>query len=801
MKRFFLRGSCKTSFPDGRDGSRPSKNANQRRFSALEGRPSCRPLMFCKRLSGVAHDVAFSPGNLHRLYRAGTQPPAIALRLAAAIIFCLAATGIAADTVGRSELEPPDTPAHDNRIFWVEGELLVQYRDTPSRQTASMRAATRTIPDTTVQRRNLRALSHLNSRRIDVVRSPDRGTLELMAEYAQRPDVEFVTPNYRRHIQRSLIPEATRFYEQWGLLNTGQTVNAFTGTPGADIGATRAWPMSRSIAREYVIAVIDTGVDYRHPDLMAGMWRNPGEQPGSGTDDDGNDYIDDIHGYDFSGTSLPAHNFSRPPGPDPMDVDGHGTHIAGIAAAVADQASGIVGVTSARIMALKASPDGSSIPLADSLEAMAYAIMMKRDYGVPVAVINASYGGVGGSNRLERDMIIEAGDAGIVVCAAAGNSGSNNDQRPFYPASYNLPNLIAVTGSTSRDERPSFANYGVNSVHLAAPGKDIISTVPLWYHTRATLEQPGEREFNTTGIEFSGFTNSLTAIVMDCGVGEPHQFPNRIRGKIALIERGGGLYFHEKVRHAMEAGAIAAIIYNHQSGSFSATLVGPSDWIPALAISRDDGQALREAIQSGTTMLTLSHEPVSDQAYDVWNGTSMATAFVSGAVTFMAYQFPDDTPEQRIARLVETVEPLPSFEHRVSSGGRLNMQRAIDRDADRLPDWWEIKWVGDLETMNDTTDTAGNGFLDWQEYRAGTDPTDPNDALQLMDAKVLPCGARRLRWASVADRSYRVARANAIDGEFKQIASDLPATPPYNTWTDSDGNTKHPVFYRVELDD
>ncbi len=398
------------------------------------------------------------PFGKRMIYSAASRiapgPASAGPRWASAILFCFlyVLVNVVAQTVGRSG-HPSEPFAQENAVNWIEGELLVRYRETPAAR-AALDASRRSA----VSRHNLRALSHLHSRRVDRIWSPDRSTLELLAEYAQRPDVEAVTPNYRRYVQRSYIPEATRFDQQWGLLNTGQTVNAFTGTAGADIGATRAWPMSRNITRKTVIAVIDTGVDYRHPDLRDGMWINPGETPGSGTDDDGNDYIDDIYGYDFSGNAFPAHNFTSPPGPDPMDNDGHGTHMAGIAAAVTAPRAGIVGVAPARIMALKASPDGNTIPLSDSLEAMAYAIMMKRDYGVPVSVINASFGGPGGSNRLERDMIIEAGQAGIVVCAAAGNSGSNNDQNPFYPASYNLPNLIAVTGSNARDALPSFAN-------------------------------------------------------------------------------------------------------------------------------------------------------------------------------------------------------------------------------------------------------------------------------------------------------------------------------------------------------
>lgn len=702
---------------------------------------------------------------------------------------------------------------------WVEGEILVRYRHLPAvRSLAAGQLsafpwlaggaapafqiaglASRHPPTMPLERRLLLTLARLNPRPVERIRAPGRSTAELMAEYRHHPDVDTVTPNYIRRIQRQSIPDDPRFHSQWALLNTGQTVNGSTGIAGADIGATRAWPLSRPLTQAVVIAVIDTGVDYRHPDLAGAMWVNPGEHPASGQDDDGNGYPDDIFGYDFSGNVVAASDFRQPPGSNPMDNDGHGTHVAGIAAATAHNAIGIAGVAPVRIMALKASPDGVSMPLDESLEAMAYAVMMKRDYGIPVAVINASFGGVGGSNRLERDLIIEAGEAGIVVCAAAGNDGANNDTFPFYPASYRLSNLVAVAASNQRDELAAFSNYGTDSVHLAAPGVNIVSSMPTWLDTRATLQRDEGSFWDAMGIEFSGFTEGLTAMIMDCGIGEPQQFPPRVRGKIALIERGGGLYFHQKVRNAMQAGAVAAVIYNHQSGSFGATLVGPSDWIPALSISREDGLAIAQALPSGPVVLTLSHAPVTETAYMSWSGTSMATPFVSGAMAFMAYQYPADTVAQRIARLVETVEPLPGLTRRVRSGGRLDLHRAVDRDADGLPDWWEFDKVGNLDRMDHTTDTDGNGFLDWEEYRAGTDPTDPDSLLRWIEVVMLPDGHRRLTWASAAQQSYRILRAERAPRDFDAVTSDFTATPPYNTWIDTHAPVAMPVFYRIQL--
>lgn len=679
---------------------------------------------------------------------------------------------------------------------WIEGEILVRYRD----RLPAMYQRHPPVPEHG-RRRLLQAVSRLHRTRVELVRVPGRSTLELLAEFSARPEVVSVTPNYIRHVQGPMIPDDPLFNLQWGLLNTGQTVNGFAGLADADIRAPWAWAMGRTGVPESVVAVIDTGVDYLHPDLAPVMWVNAGETRGSGIDDDGNGYVDDVFGYDFSGTWIPASGFSRPRGPDPMDLDGHGTHIAGIVAAAANNSIGIAGTAPARIMALKASPDGRSIPLADSLEAMAYAVMMKRDYGVPVTVINASYGGAGGSNELERIMIEAADAVGIVVCAAAGNDGSNNDTRPFFPASYRLPNLVSVTASNARDLRPAFANYGIRTVDLAAPGVNIHSTMPLWYYTQAGLQTSALETRPASGLEFSGYTDMLTGMVMNCGIGSTGQIPRRVHGKIALIERGGGLFFHEKVRNAMNAGAVAVVIYNNQPGAFTGTLAGPADWVPAIGIAHDDGLAILDAIREAPTRISLWHTPNEARAYATWGGTSMATAFMSGALAFMADQFPDDTPARRIARLFDTVDPLPDFATRVASGGRLNLQRAVDSDEDGLPDWWEIEWVGDITVMDARTDIAGNGFPDRHAYRAGTDPTDPNAGLQLIEMTVLPDGRHRLTWSSAVRRSYTIKRAFGVPAGFERVEGGLEATPPLNTWTDSGAPIAQPVFYRVMLEE
>ena len=240
----------------------------------------------------------------------------------------------------------------------------------------------------------------------------------------------------------------------WGLKNAGQT----GGKEGADISAVGAWQIGTGKKEGGpLIAVIDTGIDYNHPDLKNNMWINPGEIPGDGIDNDGNGYIDDVHGFNFAkGTGSPA------------DDQGHGTHCSGTIAAEGNNAQGIVGVNwNAQIMGLKfLGPNYGST--SDAIEALEYATKMGVD------ITSNSWGG-GGYSQALYDAI--AGFPGLFV-AAAGNSSSDNDKKPIYPASYGLPNMISVASSDSEDNLSTFSCYGKKSVDIAAPGTKIYSTIP-----------------------------------------------------------------------------------------------------------------------------------------------------------------------------------------------------------------------------------------------------------------------------------------------------------------------------------
>ncbi len=282
---------------------------------------------------------------------------------------------------------------------------------------------------------------------------------EALTLYRNHPSVLYAEPNYRLHATQ--LPNDPRLSELWGLDNLGQT----GGLIDADIDAPEAWDVT--LGGSTLVAVIDTGVDYNHEDLAANMWVNEGEVPGDGVDNDHNGFIDDVHGYDFVNDDG-----------DPMDDQGHGTHVAGTIGAVGDNGIGVVGVNwNANIMAVKFLDASGSGTNADAVRAINYATQMGA------RVSNSSWGGNEPFSQALYDAIDNARQAGQVFVAGAGNGnfigwGQNNDQNPFYPASYDLDNIISVAATDHQEEKAIFSNYGASTVDLAAPGVDILSTRP-----------------------------------------------------------------------------------------------------------------------------------------------------------------------------------------------------------------------------------------------------------------------------------------------------------------------------------
>lgn len=259
----------------------------------------------------------------------------------------------------------------------------------------------------------------------------------------------------------ALPPDDPDFVNQYALLNTDPG--------GVDIDILQAWDITVG-STDVVTAVIDSGVDFSHPDLQSTRWTNPLETPGNGIDDDENGFIDDVHGWDFINNDN-----------NPTDDHGHGTHIAGTIAATADNGQGVSGVNQVgTIMALKFLGADNVGTVADAISAINYVTAMKNR-GVNVPVINASWGGPGADDEMLRDAIALAGDAGVLFVAAAGNGdvfgrGQNIDQLPFYPASFNLDNMVTVAATDRLGNLTTFSNFGVGAVQIAAPGQSILSS-------------------------------------------------------------------------------------------------------------------------------------------------------------------------------------------------------------------------------------------------------------------------------------------------------------------------------------
>ncbi|MGY8770866.1 MAG: S8 family serine peptidase, partial [Pirellulales bacterium] len=285
--------------------------------------------------------------------------------------------------------------------------------------------------------------------------------MDAVSQWLDQNDVvESFEPNAL--LPNQTVPNDTEFNSLWGLDNTGQS----GGTIDADIDATEAWEITTGTSGN-VVAVIDTGIDYTHPDLISSIWVNPGEIAGNGIDDDENGFVDDIHGFDFINNDG-----------DPMDDNSHGTHVAGTIAAAGNNSAGITGVApETSVMALKFLGANGSGSTSDAIRALNYATMMKSLYSVNVVATNNSWGG-GDYSQALYNAIKASGDADILFVAAAGNMGTNNDTAPQYPAGYGLDNVISVAATDHNDQLASFSNYGATSVDLAAPGVDILSTVP-----------------------------------------------------------------------------------------------------------------------------------------------------------------------------------------------------------------------------------------------------------------------------------------------------------------------------------
>ena len=338
----------------------------------------------------------------------------------------------------------------------VPGELIVKFKD--GRQ-AAHQAVLKSLGGAVKYQFKTRGATVVKFQGL----TSDADLLQKAKILNSRDDVEYVEANTIMKINR--VPNDADFSKQYGMHNTG----VGGGISGADIDAVRAWDVSTG-SKNVLVGVIDTGVDYSHPDIAPNYWTNPGEsgldadgrdKSSNGVDDDGNGYVDDFRGWDFVNNDN-----------DPFDDHAHGTHCAGVIGARGDDGVGVAGVNwNVSIVGIKFLSGSGSGSLEDAVKSIEYGTTIGAN------LTSNSWGG-GGYSPTMFDAIKAAHERGILFVAAAGNDSNNNDSRPSYPATYDVGNVISVAASDNKDQMAYFSNSGIRTVHVAAPGVDVWSAVP-----------------------------------------------------------------------------------------------------------------------------------------------------------------------------------------------------------------------------------------------------------------------------------------------------------------------------------
>lgn len=363
----------------------------------------------------------------------------------------------------------------------VTNSWMLQFDGPQSRQVASARAA------------EIATALGVGVDRIDVTPQGRYARLRVVGAVTEgAADRAMSQFSYLRGVQPerlyspSLVPNDARYGEQWGHRNIGQAVPstdgapATTGLPGADVSAELAWDTTTGSDR-IVIAVLDTGVDIRHPDLAANIWTNPDEIPNNGIDDDNNGFADDVNGWDFAAVATGGGAVGQDNDPSDPINKGHGTAVAGVIGAVGGNGIGVAGVSwNVSILPVKVFPDNEEASVGFSIFSAYEYIIALRAQGVNIIAVNASYGALDGDTAFdsgEEALIQELTASGVLLVASAGNESNDNDGPVRgYPASYSNPDIISVAATNNRDQLSGFSNFGRTTVDLGAPGEGILTT-------------------------------------------------------------------------------------------------------------------------------------------------------------------------------------------------------------------------------------------------------------------------------------------------------------------------------------
>ncbi|MBM4146082.1 MAG: hypothetical protein FJ240_07380 [Nitrospira sp.] len=605
-----------------------------------------------------------------------------------------------------------DVPQKKASSAYKEGEIIVKFKsgnyDIQSYNTHNIMSA--------------KSIKKLGITGLERVKLPQGISVpEAIQAYKAHPDVEYAEPNYI--VRASAIPNDARFGEQWGLHNTGQNINGFSGKAGADIDAPGAWNILQ--VTSVIVAVIDSGIDISHPDIAANL----------------------VAGYDF----VENDNI-------PDDLNGHGTHVTGIVGAVGNNAIGITGVGwSVKIMPLKVLDQNGEGAIADIIEAINYAVLNNA------RVINMSFSGTDFSKSLYDSI---ASYPNVLFVAAAGNGGEDNigkdNDNPLYseyPASFNLPNIISVAASDQYDNLTLFSNYGLKSVDVAAPGANILSTIPSFITGvtysgtyRVVYFSFGFEGINGANVrrdimqrvlEFNSITQSDKILLVDDDGGDPYEnyYTASLQGytfdvytvpfgsngpplsslnQYKLVIWFTGREFSDVTPITLTAIDQANIqAYMDNGGRLFLTgqdigyEIGSTsfyqNYLHVLYVTDD---ALGNAYTGQNTFSNLSADisgagdgaqytrfvdaitPLGSQAafyihyndaYQFLDGTSMATPVVSGIAALAGSLSGSLTAEQIKGTILGSVDVLPSLQGKILTGGRVNAYKTLISIASIIP--------------------------------------------------------------------------------------------------------------------
>ena len=684
----------------------------------------------------------------------------VTILVAIAVSVVAISSALGSRIVGGPQAKLPPA-VRDARRVYVPDELLVKFKN--GTQAKSIAGVHRALGAEVIKRFRFIGVDH--------VKLPEGlQAADAVAGYRASANVEYAEPNYYRYAQalpsEPVIPTDPRFSDQWALHNTGQSIAGTAGVADADIDAPEAWRYPTS-GQEVVVAILDTGVGALNPDLAAEViWENPNEIPGNATDDDGNGRDDDTWGWDFVDDDA-----------DPMDPDMHGTHVAGIIGALHDNSFGVAGaVPGVKILPVRVLDALSMMTVADALEPIDYVKDLK-DRGNPIWVVNISWGAPEPSQS-ERDALGALGDSGILVCAAAGNSGIDNDADPSnsnYPSSYDLDNIIAVAASDSLDQLAESetwgSHWGATTVDLTAPGAVILSSFPYRVEEIETFDetfdwtQAGSPQLwgiedisgnnvlsDSVGVSYENNSDSLAYETLALDLSEttgvqiafdamfdlfPDIPPGGFYDRVTLeLSDGGAFTPYAVYRLSPEIGGpFDSIIGRSMLFSLGQMDHFESEYIPDFDASQlnvgfrfvSDAVITGEGIYIDNLEVRVFPDAGAFDGTELMfmSGTSMASPMVAGAAAFLKMVEPGLDYAQIKALILDNVDPIDMPEGKETvTNGRLNLHnavRVIDYDEDGLILEDELEYDSDPHSP----DTDDDGLNDGEEV--STYGTDPND--------------------------------------------------------------------------